>query len=201
MIIFSYININQLIFYDTQYTMNNHSIKKFLRSYYDNCEYRKTQDLKQIIAKYNDKINVMEICYQSDYFADIVLEENKKAHITSFECIDDRRIFSQIQHSDRNEVILGNTKHTLLKYIEKYPLNTFDIMFLYGNTSYENVIDDMNNCFLLANKNTIVIMDIISNERKRAWNEMVYKKKIRELYTKNYRDDECMNIGEFIFTI
>lgn len=182
--------------------MNNCKVKEYLQSYCIDSQYCKTRDLRNIIKENPYNINVMEICYHSDYFTEIVLDENKQAYVTSFDTIDNSTKYSQIQHSDRNDVITGNTKYTLLKFIEKYPLKTFDIMFIHDKyNDYNDVIDDVNNCFLLANQNTIIIIETDSKNKllKKAWKDNVYKKKISEIYTYNYEDNKEIIVGKFLF--
>jgi hypothetical protein len=182
--------------------MKNCKVKEYLQSYCIDSQYCKTQDLRNIIKENPDSVNVMEICYHSDYFTEIVLDENKQANITSFDTIDNSIKYSEIVHSYRNNVITGNTKYTLLKFIENYPLKTFDIIFIQRiYKDYNDVVEDLNNCFLLANQNTIIIIETDSKNKclKTVWKENVLKKKVSEIYSKFYNNNKEIIVGKFLF--
>jgi len=177
-------------------------MNKYIQSYCYDFQYRKTQNLKKIIQDNQDKINVMEICYHNDHFVEIVLNENKKANITSFDSVDNSIHYTQIHNSDRYDVIMGNTKYTLLKFIEKNPLKTFDIIFINRfYKDYNDVVEDINNSFLLANKDTIIMIESESKNKllKKAWKENISKKRISEIYNINSENDEGIIVGKFLF--
>lgn len=177
-------------------------MNKYLQSYCYDFQYRKTQNLKKIIQENLDKINIMEICYHNDHFCQIVLNENNKANITSFDSVDNNIHYTQIHNSERYDVIMGNTKYTLLKFIEKYPLKTFDIIFINRfYKDYNDVVEDINNSFLLANKDTIIMIESDSKNKllKKAWKENISNKRISEIYNINSENDEGIIVGKYLF--
>lgn len=177
-------------------------MNKYLQSYCYDFQYRKTQNLKKIIQENLDKINIMEICYHNDHFVEIVLNENKQANITSFDSVDNNIHYTQIHNSERYDVIMGNTKYTLLKFIEKHPLKTFDIIFINRfYKDYNDVVEDINNAFLLANKDTIIMIESDSKNKllKKAWKENISKKRISEIYNINSENDEGIIVGKYLF--
>ena len=82
-------------------------------------------------------------------------------------------------------------------------------VFIDGGHEYEIAKQDIENCFHLAHKDTIVILDdtvFIKHWEKewtvgptQAWNENVEQNKILELKRENYGPGRGMSWGKYIF--
>lgn len=158
--------------------------------------------LKNIISENTDKTNIMEICSKHcDNFPEMVMDSNKNAHVTSFVTVDDSWNYNEIKYNKHIDVIMGNTKHTVLKYIEKYPIKTFDIIYIKDQKDYNDALQDIKNCFLIANKETIIIMEsnVGCKWQIKAWTDNVTKKKISEIYPTYYENDIGISVGNFVF--
>ena len=62
-------------------------------------------------------------------------------------------------YPNRHTLIVGDSRNTIPAYIEKNKGTTFDFIFIDGGHDYDIAKTDIENCFHLAHKNTIVALD------------------------------------------
>ena len=167
------------------------------------------KDLIDLTSKEN--IHVMEIGFNAGHSAEIFLENNKTLKLTSFDLgkYDYTSIGKQyldITYPNRHTLILGDSILTVPDYI-KNNFITFDVIFIDGGHDYFVANADLENCFKLAHKDTIIILDdtVYTSEWKcfwndgptKAWTECLFNKKITEIDKKDYQFGIGMSWGKF----
>jgi len=173
---------------------------------------RQVDDL--VILTNKPHINVMEIGFNAGHSAEVFLENNKNLTLTSFDIgghnyVTTAKEYIDATYPNRHTLILGDSNITIPIYLENNKDTKFDIIFIDGGHHYEIAKADMENCFHLAHKDTIVVLDdtIFRNDwvqaytigPTRSWNEHLERNKIFELNRKEYCNGRGMSWGKYIF--
>ena len=151
---------------------------------------------------------IMEVGFNAGHSSEIFLRHNPKISVVSFDIgthpyVNAAKQYIDQSYTNRHTLILGDSKDTLPKYVESNPGVTFDLIFLDGGSSYDDVKSDLENSRKLSNKDTIVVVDDTywteSAGPLKAWNELIEKGQAVEMDRKTYTVGRAMNFGKFIF--
>lgn len=169
------------------------------------------KDLINLSNKPN--INVMEIGFNAGHSAEVFLQNNKYLTLTSFDLGAHNYVMTAKEYIDatypnRHNLILGDSRTTIPIYLKNNKDIKFDIIFIDGGHDYEIANADIDNCFHLAHKDTIVILDdtIFTQGWEqhytigptRTWMEHLQQNKIIELNRKDYCNGRGMSWGKYI---
>lgn len=172
------------------------------------------EQVKDLITLTNKpNINVMEIGFNAGHSAEVFLENNKSLTLTSFDLGGHNYVMTAKKYIDatypnRHNLILGDSRTTIPIYSKNNKDIKFDIIFIDGGHDYVIAKADMENCFHLAHKDTIVILDdtiFTQGWQKdytigptRSWIEHLQQNKIVELNRKDYCNGRGMSWGKYI---
>ena len=172
---------------------------------------QQVEDLINLTNKPN--INVMEIGFNAGHSAEIFLQNNKDLILTSFDLgghsyVSTAKEYIDTTYPDRHTLILGDSRETIPIYLENNKNRKFDFIFIDGGHDYEIAKADMENCFHLAHKDTIVAIDdtIFTNGWEqgytigptRTWSEHLEQNKVIELNRRDYSIGRGMSWGKYI---
>ena len=172
---------------------------------------QQTQDLIHLTKRPN--IHVMEIGFNAGHSAETFLQNNPLLDLVSFDLGDHDYITTSKSYIDatypgRHTLILGGSRETVPRFIADNKDVKFDVIFIDGGHQYEIATADIENCFHLAHKDTIVMLDdtmFIDGWEKewtmgptRAWTEKTQNNKIRELVRRNYWIGRGMSWGKYL---
>jgi len=121
-------------------------------------------DLINLTNKPN--INLMEIGFNAGHSSEIFLINNPTINVTSFDLgsydyVNVGKEFIDMNYPNRHKLILGDSRETIPNFINENKGYKFDIIFIDGGHDYQIAMSDIQNCFHLAHKNTMVIVDDI----------------------------------------
>ena len=166
-----------------------------------------------IILTNKSNINMMEIGFNAGNSAEIFLQNNKELTLTSFDLgchnyVTTAKEYIDANYPNRHNLILGDSRKTIPNYLKIHKNMKFDVIFIDGGHSYEIAKADMKNCFHLAHKDTIVILDdtIFTKSWEKnwtigpskTWTKHLQKNKIVELGRKEYSEGRGMSWGKYI---
>jgi predicted O-methyltransferase YrrM len=170
------------------------------------------EDLKTLTNKPN--LNIMEIGFNAGHSAEIFLENNKDLTLTSFDLgqhayVTTAKEYIDSTYPNRHTLIIGDSRKTIPSYLQTNKLQKFDIIFIDGGHDYDIAKSDIDNCFHLAHKDTIVILDdtMFTNGWEqpytigptKTWIEHAQQNKIIELNRKDYCPGRGMSWGKYVF--
>lgn len=190
------------------------NITQFLRSRnFYNFEGYCREVLEQVIDLINltnkPNINIMEIGFNAGHSAELFLQNNKDLTLTSFDLgshdyVSTAKEYIDTTYPNRHTLILGDSMLTVPTYIENNKDIKFDIIFIDGGHDYQVAKSDIENCFHLSHKDTIVILDdtnfnVEANGPTKIWSEKIKENKIIELQRKDYPKGRGMTWGKYVF--
>jgi predicted O-methyltransferase YrrM len=168
-------------------------------------------DLINLTNKPN--INVMEIGFNAGHSAEVFLKNNKDLTLTSFDLgthnyLSTAKEYIDNTYPNRHKLILGDSRTTIPIFIENNKDTKFDFIFIDGGHDYEIAKKDMENCFHLAHKDTIVALDdtIFTQGWEasytigptKTWMEHLQDNRIIELNRRDYCHGRGMSWGKYI---
>jgi predicted O-methyltransferase YrrM len=169
------------------------------------------KDLINLTSKPN--IRVMEIGFNAGHSAEVFLQNNSSLTLTSFDIGDhDYTIFGK-QYIDsvypgRHTLIIGDSTISVPKFIKDNNNTKFDVIFIDGGHDYPIANADLDNCFHLAHKDTIVVIDdiIFTPEWERGYTigptrslkEHIEQNKVVQMEIKEYSPGHGMCWGKYI---
>lgn len=194
------------------------NITNFLNSRGFNCfEGYSEQVPEQVLdlIKLTDKpnINVMEIGFNAGHSAEIFLKNNKYLTLTSFDLgvhdyVTTAKQYIDFIYPNRHKLILGDSRLTIPIYTTQNSGTKFDFIFIDGGHEYEVANADLENCRLLAHKDTVVALDdtMYTNGWQqeytigptKVWSDNLRNKKIIELFKRDYCEGRGMSCGKYV---
>jgi hypothetical protein len=190
--------------------LKGRGIEKFSEGYSQQVE-GQVKDIIEITNK--PDIKVMEIGFNAGHSAELMLENNKTLNLTSFDLGQYNYVLpgkEYINHAypGRHTLYLGDSTMTIPAFTQQYPDVKFDVIFIDGGHLYPIAKADIENCFHLAHKDTIVMLDDTMYTKDweegwtigptKAWLESLDNGKITELDRKDYMKGRGMSWGRYI---
>jgi predicted O-methyltransferase YrrM len=166
------------------------------------------------LVKSDSVKNIMEIGFNAGHSAEIILQNNKNANLVSFDLGEwaynlPAKEYIDTTFPERHMLILGDSVTNVPKFSLENPNVKFDVIFIDGGHDYSIANSDLENCFKLAHKDTIVILDDTMfvkgwvqkyNEGpNRTWTEHLNANKVSEICRKDYCNGRGMTWGKYIF--
>ena len=172
---------------------------------------KQVHDLINLTSQPN--IKIMEIGFNAGHSADLFLKNNPTATLLSFDLGIHRYVgygkrYIDINYPNRHTLIIGDSTELVPHFIENNKDTKFDIIFIDGGHDYKIAKLDIENCFKLAHKDTIVILDDTmftpgwqqeyTIGPTKTWIEHLKQNKIIELGRKDYCFGRGMSWGKYI---
>jgi O-methyltransferase len=166
------------------------------------------------LVKSDSVKNIMEIGFNAGHSAEIILQSNKNAKLVSFDLGYYGYNLVAKEYIDttfpgRHTLILGNSVTEVPKFTLENPNAKFDIIFVDGGHEYSVANSDLENCFKLAHKDTIVILDdtmfvkewvqAYNEGPNRTWTEHLDSNRVSEICRKDYCNGRGMAWGKYVF--
>ena len=156
-------------------------------------------------------LNVMEIGFNAGHSAEVFLQSNKNLTLTSFDLGIHAYVIHAKEYIDkiypkRHTLKIGDSRYTVPSFVKANETTKFDIIFIDGGHDYEIAKADLTNCFDLAHKNTIVILDDTDFGEQpsewaigptRAWTEELKANRIEEIGRRDYGSSRGMVWGRY----
>lgn len=199
-----------------------HNITEFLKHHgvdqlvEGHCQQVSAQaaDMMSIVSSLQkEKLDILEIGFNGGHSAEVFLQI-PNISLLSFDIGSHRHVCLSKQYMDivyprRHTLILGNSIHTIPKYIEDHPTKTFDVIFIDGNHEYDVVKVDLENCKRLSHSETIVMVDDTIHHTPafvapwtigptKAWRECIENHEIMEMGSKDYEEGKGLSWGKYI---
>jgi predicted O-methyltransferase YrrM len=135
-------------------------------------------DQATLVASYTAKSNVknvLEIGFNAGHSSDVFLKSNDNITVTSFDIGTHNYLIYGKSYIDqkypkRHKLIIGDSMESLPKFITNTDTK-YDVIFIDGSYAYDVCYSDLINCKNLAHKDTIVIMDDVTNAGNEAYNK------------------------------
>jgi predicted O-methyltransferase YrrM len=174
-------------------------------------EMQKVNHLIQLTNTPN--ISVMEIGFNAGHSAEVFLENNSSLTLTSFDLCEHKYVHTGKKYIDktypnRHVLITGDSTISIPSYINNNKNKKFDVIFIDGGHEYDIAKSDLENCFQLAHKDTIVAIDDTiytpgweqgyTIGPTKAWIENLNENKIIELYREDYCIGRGMSWGKYV---
>ena len=176
---------------------------------------QQVEDLINIVKNINKPIvNVMEIGFNAGHSAEVLLSSSDNLKLTSFDLGRHHYVLSAKEYIDmhypnKHTLVLGDSTVTIPNYIKNNKDAQFDFIFIDGGHDYAIARADMENCYHLSHKDTIVALDdtIFTPGWAReytvgptqAWIEHIQQNRIVELNKKDYAPGRGMSWGQYAF--
>jgi predicted O-methyltransferase YrrM len=159
-------------------------------------------------------VNAMEIGFNAGHSAEVFLKNYKNLTLTSFDLglhhyVPVAKEYIDITYPNRHTLILGDSRITIPIYLQNNKDTKFDFIFIDGGHDYEVAKADMENCFHLAHKDTIVVLDDVIYTKgweqaytigpTRTWTEHLQQNKIIEINKAEYSNGRGMSWGKYAF--
>ena len=172
---------------------------------------QQVEDLIELTNK--PKINVMEIGFNAGHSSEVFLGNNRDLTLTSFDLgahnyVRVAKEYIDTTYPNRHTLIIGDSKMSVPNFYKNYKDKKFDFIFIDGGHDYETARRDLENCYHLAHKDTIVAIDDTMFSQywlkwwnvgpTKAWMELLEKNKIIELNRTDYSEGKGMCYGKYI---
>jgi predicted O-methyltransferase YrrM len=196
----------------TSYLIENLN-KKEIENFEGNISSCAQQYLDLVKLTNDPNINVMEIGFNGGHSAELFLKNNDKLSLTSFDIGEHPYVLIGKAYIDkiypnRHTLIIGDSKMCVPNFYKNYKGIKFDFIFIDGGHDYETARRDLENCYHLAHKDTIVAIDDTMFSQywlkwwnvgpTKAWMELLEKNKIIELNRTDYSDGKGMCYGKYV---
>ena len=159
-------------------------------------------------------LSVVEIGFNAGHSAEVFLQNNANLTLTSFDLGEHNYVLPAKEYIDttypnRHTLVLGDSTVSIPKYTSENPGKTFDLIFIDGGHDYSVSNADLDNCRMLANKDTIIIMDDTNYTSEwihghtigptRTWVEHLNAGTIVETHKVDYQGGRGMSWGNYVF--